>query len=198
MAISWYCVKIRTLYQEIATPSARNDRGGPWWVLLLWQNRVPTLSGDRLSLYSDSFTAHWLFQDDLPVFGVCRDGLAGQDAACQHQAAELRFDGVLDIAAQGPGAVGRVVGLPDDQVLCRLGQPELQLPGCQAAVQSVDLQIDDGADVLPGQGLVEDDLIQPVEELRTEGPAQQGADGLLRLGADAALAVDAVEQILAA
>ena len=92
-------------------PSARNDRGGQWWVLLLWQNRVPTLSGDRLSLYSDSFTAHWLFQDDLPVFGVGGDGLAGQDAACQHQAAELRFDGVLDIAAQGPGAVGRVISI---------------------------------------------------------------------------------------
>ena len=51
-------------------------------------------------------------------------------------------------------------------------------------------------DVVLGEGLVEHNLVQPVEELGPEGVVQQIVDGIFRLGGDVALLIDAVQQIL--
>ena len=46
-------------------------------------------------------------------------------------------------------------------------------------------------DVVLGEGLVEHNLVQPVEELGPEGVVQQIVDGIFRLGGDVALLIDA-------
>ena len=51
-------------------------------------------------------------------------------------------------------------------------------------------------DVVLGEGLVEHNLVQPVEELGPEGVVQQIVDGIFRLGGDVALLIDAVQQVL--
>ena len=78
---------------------------------------------------------------------------------------------------------------------------------CQAAgdlllgktlVQLVDLQVDDLGDVVLGQGLVEDNLVQTVQELGAEALAQQHHDPLLGSGVNFAVVTDAAQQLLRA
>ena len=103
---------------------------------------------------------------------------------------------VLHEAAQGTGAEGRVVGAVDDVLLGRRGEGHLELLILQAAVELGHQQIDDVGDVVLGEGLVEHNLVQPVEELGPEGVVQQIVDGIFRLGGDVALLIDAVQQVL--
>ena len=103
---------------------------------------------------------------------------------------------MLHEAAQGTGAEGRVVGAVDDVLLGRRGENHLELFILQAAVELSHQQIDDVGDVVLGEGLVEHNLVQPVEELGPEGVVQQIVDGIFRLGGDVALLIDAVQQIL--
>ena len=71
------------------------------------------------------------------------------------------------------------------------GQLHGELLVLQAAVQIGNHQVDDVGDVLPGQRLVEHDLVQPVEELRTEGPLEQLIDLVPGLLADLSVRPDA-------
>ena len=103
---------------------------------------------------------------------------------------------MLHEAAQGTGAEGRVVGAVDDVLLGRRGEGHLELLILQAAVELGHQQIDDVGDVVLGEGLVEHNLVQPVEELGPEGVVQQIVDGIFRLGGDVALLIDAVQQVL--
>ena len=81
-------------------------------------------------------------------------------------------------------------------LLGRRGEGHLELLILQAAVELGHQQIDDVGDVVLGEGLVEHNLVQPVEELGPEGVVQQIVDGIFRLGGDVALLIDAVQQVL--
>ena len=105
---------------------------------------------------------------------------------------------MLHIAAQRTGAELRIVGGIDDILLCGGRQLAAQLLVSQTLVQRGDLEIDDAGDVLLGQRLVEHDLVQTVEEFRTEGVVQERFHGVLRTLGDLTVRADAVKQLLAA
>ncbi len=64
--------------------------------------------GSRLEL--SAATGRLLAHDQFAVFFVYRDGLAGGDVATEQALGQHGLHRVLDIAAQGPGAVLGVVG----------------------------------------------------------------------------------------
>ena len=103
---------------------------------------------------------------------------------------------MLEEPAQGPGPVEGIVTVVDDIALGGGGENHLQLLVGQALVQAADEQVHNGGDVLLGQGLVADDLIQAVEELRPEGFLQQLVHLEFGLVGDLPLCVDALQQVL--
>ena len=105
---------------------------------------------------------------------------------------------MLHIAAQGTGAVLRVIGRVHNGGLGRRRQLTADLLVSQTVVELGDLQVDDLGHILLGQGLVEHDLVQTVEEFRPEGAAQQCANLLLCAFLNGAVCVDAVQDILRA
>lgn len=150
-----------------------------------------------------SRSGHLLFalhsaKHQLAVFridGNCRTGL---DAALQNLLCKQRFHCMLHIPAQRTRAELRIVGRVDDELFCSLRQLTTQLLVGQTAVERRDLQVDDTGDVLFRQRLIEYNLIQTVEELRSERAVQKRLYLFLGLVRDLAVRADAVQQILAA
>jgi len=105
---------------------------------------------------------------------------------------------MLHIPAQRTRAELRIVGRVDDELFCSLRQLTTQLLVGQTAVERRDLQVDDTGDVLFRQRLIEYNLIQTVEELRSERAVQKRLYLFLGLVRDLAVRADAVQQILAA
>ena len=140
----------------------------------------------------------YLAEHQLAIPAIHGDDGAGGDAALQQLAAEHGLHGVLHIAAQGTGTKLGVIGLVHNELLGGIRQMAGDLLVSQAAVELVNLQVDDLGDVLLGQRLVEDNLIQTVQELRTEGPPQQGFYPLLGGGVNLAVGADTGQQLLRA
>ena len=105
---------------------------------------------------------------------------------------------MLQEAAQGTCAVDGVVGAVDDKLLGLFGQLHGELLVGQTAVEAGEQQVDDVGDVVLGQGLVEDDLVQTVEELGAEGALEQLIHLLPGLLGDLSVLADAIQQELAA
>ena len=105
---------------------------------------------------------------------------------------------MLEVTAQGPGAVNGIVGAVDDVVLGPLGETHGELLVSQPTVELRHHQVDDVGDVVLGKGLIEHDLVQPVEELGPEGVLQQVADLVSGLLGDFPVGTDAVQQELRA
>ena len=91
-----------------------------------------------------------------------------------------------------------IVPVVDDVGLGGGGELHLQLLVGQASVQAAQEKVHDGGDVLLGEGLVVDDLVQPVEELRPEGALEQLVHLVPGLLGDLPVGVDALQQILGA
>ena len=92
---------------------------------------------------------------DSTGFRVLGDDLAGQHG----------FDAVLQEPLEGTGTIDRVITAVHDEVLGGIGEPQTQLTVRQTLLQVSSQQINDLLGLLLLQGLVEYDLIQPVEEL---------------------------------
>ena len=105
---------------------------------------------------------------------------------------------MLQVAAQGSCTVLRIVGGVDDEVLGLLGQLTVQLLLRQTPVEGGKLQVDDADDVVLGQRLIEDDLVETVEEFRAERALEKLLHLLLSIKADAAVGVNALQQRLRA
>ena len=105
---------------------------------------------------------------------------------------------MLDIPAQRTRAELRVIRGVDDQLLCSLRQLAVQLFVRKTLVERVNLQIDDARDVLFGERLIEDDLVEPVQKLGAEGVMEQAVNLVFCRLRDLAVGSDAVEQHLAA
>src|SRR5215211_925626 len=99
--------------------------------------------------------------------GVARPELAAYDAA---------REGVLDVASYGPRqrspAEPRVVALLGEELLCGVGDLDLDALAFEVLVQAGEHDVHDLQYVLLREGLEDDDLIYPVEELRPESPLQ--------------------------
>ena len=103
---------------------------------------------------------------------------------------------MLQVAAQGSCTVLGVVGGVDDEVPGLLRQLTLKLLLRQTPVEGSKLQVDDADDVVLGQRLVEDNLVETVEEFRAEGALEKLLHLLPGLRADTAVGVDALQQRL--
>ena len=80
---------------------------------------------------------------------------------------------MLQIAAQGTGSELGIKGRLHHLALGGLCQAAAKLLLQQALVELLHLQIYDLEDILLGEGLIEHNLIQPVQELRAEALLQQ-------------------------
>ena len=97
-----------------------------------------------------------------PHPGAVRD-LAGQDLVGQRV---LHL--ALDDALQRPRAVDRVVALVGQPGARRLVEVERDLAILEQLLQPRELDVDDLRHVAPLQAVEQDDVVEPVEELRPE------------------------------
>ena len=104
----------------------------------------------------------------------------------------------MQIALQRAGAVHRVEALIDDHSLGAVGYLKLQGLVGQPLSQRLHQIVDNTAEIILGEGLEHDYLVQPVEKLRPESPAQLLVYGLLCLGGNSTVGIDTVQQVLAA
>ena len=82
----------------------------------------------------------------------------------------------LNRPLQRPRAVGRIIPLAHELVPGRVGERDVDLALLQPPGQPGDLDIDDLLHVLAPEGVEEDDLVDPVQELRPEVLAKRVHD----------------------
>src|SRR3954469_5174109 len=121
-------------------------------------------------------------REGQPVLGaVDDDGIVGPELAADYAATER----VLDVAPDGPGerasAELGVVALLGEKLLGRVGDLDVDALALEVLVQAGEHDADDLQHILLGEGLEDDDLIHPVEELRPEGTLQSLASTPLGL-----------------
>src|SRR4051794_808676 len=133
--------------------------------------------------------------DELVVLGVDGDRRPVADVASDQRPRDARLDLALDEAPQRARAVHRVVALARDERARRLGDLEREPPVAKAGADAGELQVDDLLDLLQGERLEEDDLVDAVEELGPEAGAQLAHDAVAGVLADLAVVVDPVEQV---
>src|SRR5262245_5779725 len=114
-----------------------------------------------------------LLEGEPAVDRVDAHGLALLELALEQPERERVLDLALDRALQWPCAVRRVPAGLGEVLLRRVGQLEGQAPLGEARPQPSELEVDDLADLLTGERLELDDLVDPVQELGPEGLAQR-------------------------
>ena len=102
---------------------------------------------------------------------------------------------MLHIPAQGPGTELRVISLVYNKRFGFPRQLHTDLLGCKAFIQFINQEVNDPGHIFLCQGLVEDNLVQPVQEFRTEGPPQQIMNLGLRLFRNDTFRVNAAQQV---
>ena len=104
--------------------------------------------------------------------GVGPDDVAGLELPTDEGTGERVLDQALDRPLERPRPECRVRALANDECLRGLGELEMEVLAGQAAGQVGHEQFDDGPEVVVRQGVEDDDLVDPVEELRSELDAQ--------------------------
>src|SRR5713101_3139905 len=99
------------------------------------------------------------------VFGIDMDDLALVDFAFQNVDAERVENFFLDRAFQRARAVNRIVTFARDQVLGRIGKIERDLLLFEPFRQATKLDFDDLLEVVLGEAIENDDLIDAIEKL---------------------------------
>src|SRR5215213_10075221 len=138
------------------------EEGSPMWEALLWRTMCVALVR----------CGHFRLESESLISAVSDNGVAGAELAAYDAARE----GVLDVASYGPrqrsSAELRVVALLGEELVRRVGDLDLDALAFQVLVQAREHDVHDLQHVLLGEGLEDDDLIYPVEELRPESPLQ--------------------------
>src|SRR5215216_4318901 len=115
---------------------------------------------------------HLRLEGESLISAVDDDGVAGAELAAYDAAAQ----GVLDVAPYSPrqrsSAELRVVALLGEELLCGICDLDLDALAFEVLVQASEHDVHDLQHVLLREGLEDDDLIYPVEELRPESPLQ--------------------------
>src|ERR1700730_18083770 len=116
-----------------------------------------------------------LCSDGLPFLegervraGADDDGIALQELSLEDAHRQRVEHPPLDRALEGPRAVRRIVPFTDELLLRRVRQLHVDLPLLEPFHQAADLDIDDLLQVVAPEGVEEDDLVDPVQELRAE------------------------------
>ncbi len=90
------------------------------------------------------------------------------ELALQHLQGQRVEHAPLDGALERACAVGRIVAFLHQEVLGRVGQLDVNLPILEPLQQAAKLDVDDLLQVLEAERVEEDDLVDPVQELRPE------------------------------
>ena len=98
--------------------------------------------------------ALFLFHNQFAVLCIHGHSLAGEDFAPKKLFRQHRLHRMLDIPAQRPGSVLRIIAGIHDGALGSLGQFHADLLILQALVQLCDLQVDDLRHIFLGQRLI--------------------------------------------
>src|ERR687890_167755 len=124
---------------------------------------------------------HFRLESESLISAVHDNGVAGAELAAYDAAAQ----GVLDVAPYSPrqrsSAELRVVALLGEELLRGICDLDLDALAFEVLVQASEHDVHDLQHVLLREGLEDDDLIYPVEELRPEGPLQSLARAPLGL-----------------
>src|SRR4029450_1397362 len=96
------------------------------------------------------------------------DDLAGLELAKKDLLRQGVLDLPLDRAAQRPGAEHGVESMVSKQFLRRLGELETHVLVVQPKIDLGHHQVDDLDDLLRGELVEDDDVVDPVEEIRPE------------------------------
>ena len=96
-----------------------------------------------------------------------------RNSPCEHAHRQRVEHPPLDRPLQRPRAVGRIVALGDQQILGAVGQLDVDLAILEPLHQAAQLDVDDRPHLLAAERVEEDDLVDPVEELRPEVRAQR-------------------------
>ena len=97
---------------------------------------------------------------------------------------------------QRTGAVYRLVSVFDDEIFGVIGEFDFQFFVFQSLVDVSEEEFNDSSDVVFRQRLEHNDLIQSVEEFRTEVGAEVGHYHVLGVRADGSVFVYAIQQVL--
>src|SRR5215207_230113 len=115
---------------------------------------------------------HFRLEGESLISAVNDDGVIGTELAAYDAARE----GVLDVASYGPrqrsSAELRVVALLGEKLLRGVRDLDLDALAFEVLVQAGEHDVHDLQHVLLGEGLEDDDLIYPVQELGPEGSLQ--------------------------
>ena len=95
-------------------------------------------------------------------------GGAVDDLAAEQHPGQRVADRRLDQAAQRPGAVRRVVAGVGQPLARGVGDLDVDPPGRQPLLEQRELEVDDVRQVVLRERVEDDDLVEPVEELRLE------------------------------
>ena len=126
------------------------------------------------------------------------NGIAFFYLICQNHLGCQGLHVLLDITLQRPCTVDRIISIVHDILHSFLRQTDGQLLILQTSVQIGNDQMNDTADIIFGQRLEQDRLIQTVQKFRTEMSPQVVHDCRLCLRLDGAVFVDTVQQIACA
>ena len=104
----------------------------------------------------------------LPAAGIGHDLVAVVELATKQLDCQGLDDLLLDRALQGPRAVDRVEAFDGEEFLGRVGEFELDLAVGEPLTDFGQLDVDDGLDLFLAQRVEDDDVVDAVEQLRSE------------------------------
>src|SRR2546428_189642 len=106
--------------------------------------------------------------DELTVLRVDLDRIAIANGAIEDATGDTVLDLPLDDALEGACSKLRVVAHLSQQVSCSVGELQCDVPLGQAWAQAIDLDVHDVLHLLARDLMEDNDLINPVDELRAE------------------------------
>src|SRR6202140_2286559 len=111
---------------------------------------------------------------DISPFGVDSDRVALAELALQQHHRQRVLYEALNRALQGTGSIDRVPTTLREQLACGISDHEVHPSVRQPVFESLQLNIDDGGQLLLGQRLEDDHLVDAVEKLGAEVFSQHG------------------------
>src|SRR5690606_40259751 len=98
------------------------------------------------------------------------DRVARPELCAQDPLGQRILDLLLDRPLQRPRTIDRVVARLRQPIERRVLELEANIPVRETAAQVLELDVDDPPDVLRLERVEHDDVVDPVDELRTEMP----------------------------
>src|SRR6266545_5132402 len=118
---------------------------------------------------------------ELVAVGVDLNAIAFFEFSLEDLNRQGILNQTLDRPLERARSVNRVVSFVGKQCLGAIGDIEGHLSARQVLAQPLELNIDNGFDLVAAQVVEDDRLVNPVEKVRFKRFAQSGADALLQL-----------------